>query len=265
MKKLLIALVALATASAFAEGSNKVEMVKGPNGKMVVKKIDRKQLQAAIYRRTGGKIKVPDVQKGKIVYVNAQKKAPVDWLITNSTSFAQSAQVEIEVIDGTFEFPDTKIHGNATLYVIDDEKMPTILHAPESGWCAINVAPLAKGAGEKPQFFAARVQKELTRAFATLAGGIKSGYPHPMTDCITKPEQLDKILECSLPMDVMDRFAPYLKGYGIVPYQLVTYKQACQEGWAPAPTNDVQKAVWDKVHAIPQNPMKIEFDPKRDK
>ena len=32
---------------------------------------------------------------------------------------------------------------------------------------------------------------------------------------------------------------------------------------APAPTNEFQKAVWDKVHAIPQNPMKIEFDPKK--
>jgi len=36
-----------------------------------------------------------------------------------------------------------------------------------------------------------------------------------------------------------------------------------EEGWAPAPTNEYQKIVWDKVHAIPQKPMKIEFDPKK--
>ena len=44
-----------------------------------------------------------------------------------------------------------------------------------------------------------------------------------------------------------------------------THKKACQEGWAPAPTNDVQKAIWEKVHAIPDKPMTIEFDPKKDK
>ena len=43
----------------------------------------------------------------------------------------------------------------------------------------------------------------------------------------------------------------------------MTYKEACEEGWAPAPTNEIQKAIWDKVRATPKNPMKIEFDPKK--
>ena len=36
---------------------------------------------------------------------------------------------------------------------------------------------------------------------------------------------------------------------GISPYRRVTYKMAVKEGWAPAPTNDYQKAIWDKVKA----------------
>ena len=28
-----------------------------------------------------------------------------------------------------------------------------------------------------------------------------------------------------------------------------SYKVACEEGWAPAPTNDFQKAIWEKVKA----------------
>ena len=51
--------------------------------------------------------------------------------------------------------------------------------------------------------------------------------------------------------------------YGLVPWYQTTYIKACEEGWAPAPTNDIQKAIWDKVHAAPKNPMKIEFDPKK--
>ena len=34
-----------------------------------------------------------------------------------------------------------------------------------------------------------------------------------------------------------------------VDVRYVTYRQACIEGWAPAPTNDVQKAIWEKVHS----------------
>ena len=36
-------------------------------------------------------------------------------------------------------------------------------------------------------------------------------------------------------------------------------------GWAPQPTNEVQRAIWDKVHAIPDKPLTIEFNPKKDK
>ena len=54
-----------------------------------------------------------------------------------------------------------------------------------------------------------------------------------------------------------------LPTYGLMPWKQTTYKKACQEGWAPAPTNEYQKAIWDKIHSVPANPMKIEFDPKK--
>ena len=66
-------------------------------------------------------------------------------------------------------------------------------------------------------------------------------------------------------MDVVQRFWDYMKPLGVLPAQRATYMKACQEGWAPPPTNDVQKAVWEKVHAIPDKPITIEYDPKKDK
>ena len=63
----------------------------------------------------------------------------------------------------------------------------------------------------------------------------------------------------------MNRFAPYLKGYGITPKAYSTYKKACEEGWAPQPVNDAQRKIWNQVHAIPDKPLTIEFDPKKDK
>ena len=41
----------------------------------------------------------------------------------------------------------------------------------------------------------------------------------------------------------------WAKSHGLASAKRVAYKKACQEGWAPAPTNDIQKAIWDKVMA----------------
>lgn len=39
------------------------------------------------------------------------------------------------------------------------------------------------------------------------------------------------------------------KNRGIPQLERTTYRLAVKEGWAPAPTNDIQRAVWDKVKA----------------
>ena len=263
MNQLIVAALA-ATAILGASAQSAVSVVTNADGK-VVRKVDRARLDAIMESKTGGKIIVPNSMKGRIVYVNAQTRAPRKWLEQNADTFGEATKLAIEVADGRFDFPSPKIQGEASLFVIDDPSLPPLLSAPESRWCMVNVAPLAKGAGEKPQFFAARVQKELTRGFCLLAGAQNSGYPDALVGCITKPEDLDKFADCRLPIDVMNRFAPYLKGYGITPKVYVTYKKACQEGWAPPPTNDVQRAIWNETRQLPTNPIKIEFDPEKGK
>jgi hypothetical protein len=146
------------------------------------------------------------------------------------------------------------------LFLIDDASLPTLLSAPEDGWAFVNVAKL--GRNDDP-FFESRVTKEISRGFAILCGAFMSQYANPLVSCITKPEQLDAIEKATLPFDSLIRIPTYLDGYGISPYEPYSYMDACQEGFAPAPTNEVQQAIWDKVHAIPSNPMKIEFDPKK--
>ena len=254
----------VASVSMIAIASSVVNVVTNADGK-VVRKVDRAKLDAIMEARTGGKIVMPGSMKGKIVYVNAQSRAPRKWLEQNAATFGEATKLAIEVSEGKFEFPLPKIQGEASLFVVDDPALPPLLSAPESHWAMVNVAPLAKGAGEKPQFFAARVQKELTRGFCLLAGAQNSGYPDALVGCITKPEDLDRFMDCRLPIDVMNRFAPYLKGYGITPKVYSTYKKACEEGWAPEPTNDVQRTIWNQVHQIPDKPITIEYDPKKDK
>ena len=76
-------------------------------------------------------------------------------------------------------------------------------------------------------------------------------------------DQLDRQEDNRLSVDVIARLEQSLANAGVTPAQMSTYLAACKQGWAPAPTNDVQKAIWDKVHAVPATPMKIEFDPKK--
>ena len=40
-----------------------------------------------------------------------------------------------------------------------------------------------------------------------------------------------------------------MSGQGMQPFRRTTYRNAVREGWAPAPTNDAQRAIWDAVKA----------------
>ena len=54
--------------------------------------------------------------------------------------------------------------------------------------------------------------------------------------------------------------------HNIAKIRMVTYKRACEEGWAPAPTNDIQKAIWERAKADkergPSNPIEIPMPKK---
>jgi hypothetical protein len=38
---------------------------------------------------------------------------------------------------------------------------------------------------------------------------------------------------------------------GVKPISVVTYRKAVEAGWAPAPTNDIQRAIYDEVKKAP--------------
>ena len=252
MKKVLFASLAVATLAAYAE------VPKVDFSKMSVE--ERKQF---VYRRLGGYIEKPGMVKGKIVIVNAQKRAADSVIADAITNVNSKLNYCIEFKRGAFALPKPNVEGDASLFVIDDPAMPALLSAPEDRWTMVNVARLSEGEGAKEPFFKARTAKELTRGFCLLCGTQDSNYKNSLLGCKTKPEDLDRHIDCRLPIDIPRRFGPYLEGYGIKPRVILPYRQACMEGWAPQPTNELQKTVWDEVRALPQKPMKIEFDPKK--
>lgn len=224
----------------------------------------RADREAELYRQTGGLVRRPGTGAGRFVFVNAQGGLHGDWLAESAALLERDLAIEIVVTNGAFSLARPRVYGEATLYLVCDAALPAILAAPEDRWAAVNAARLG-GADVKPAFVRARLKKEVSRGLALLGGAFRSRFERTVVDCVTEPHQLDRIADAALPFDVCVRIQSYVKGLGIRPYGRATYLDACYEGWAPPPTNDVQRAIWNRVHQIPDRPIAIEYDPKRDR
>ena len=262
MKSLVFAIAACATAVAFAEQSKKAQASEPPKPLTVEQKAQMRLNEAKyMHDHFGGYVVKPGSQKGEIAVVNCQKKADKAWIGEVATFFREETKFNVTFKDGEFDFANPKIVGNATLFVIDDAKMPAILVAPENRWAFVNIAAIAKE--ERPAYFQARVKKQVSRTFALLCGASNSQYPGALTRGIVDEADLDKNMDYQLPMDVMMRMKKYMEPLGVTPFQRCLYRKAVVEGWAPSPTNDVQKKIWDKVHELPSNPIKIKPETKK--
>ena len=132
---------------------------------------------------------------------------------------------------------------------------------PEEHLALVNMTVLSKGVSSGVR--QDRIEKLTWRAIGHIVGcGSPDGYT-----CVMKPlrnmAELDAMPNKFIHPASFFKARPYFDMCGVTPARKGTYEAACQQGWAPAPTNDLQKAIWDKVHAIPANPIKIEFDPKK--
>ena len=219
----------------------------------------------------GGLLSAKGTPAGRIVIVNAQSKVSTDnfdyaalkggsWmrgLCTVVSENVKPAKCVVAEMDGLRK----RHQADFLLLVTDDPALPPSLVAVESQWAIMNVAALEKGAAT-PEVTRIRARNEFSRVFCMLCGGFSSQFKAPLTNYVVTIDDLDSCL-ADPPVDVNARLRDYLDLRGVKPERRVTYRQACQEGWAPAPTNEFQKAVWDQVHQPPAKPMKIEFDPKK--
>ena len=84
---------------------------------------------------------------------------------------------------------------------------------------------------------------------------------------VTELSDLDAIPGLDFALDVEARIVNNMNTSGIRPYRIAKYSEAVKEGWAPAPTNDYQKAIWDKVRSEkergPTNPIEIPMPKKK--
>ena len=231
------------------------------------RRIERRDLSNM--KRFGGIVRKENSAFGKVVFLNAQKLVP-------ASAFKQTLDYFDYEIHPLMEMKDVasvnltnpsadiaKAGGKVGVVLGESADLPALLVAPELGWAVVNVAALKAGCKDN-ETLAARARKELMRAFA-LAGGASfmARGALVLEPGVRTPADLDPLPECSYGAEVRYALQTGLPGYGVTPWKQVTYKQACQEGWAHSPTNEYQQKIWDRIHKLPSNPMKIEFDPKK--
>ena len=207
---------------------------------------------------------VEPAYSGKFLYfMDLQGRIPasaVEW-VTEQVRIALSLPTRIERKATGTQIPTTlSPDAGGMISVVDIDGEPSLLVAPDNGWARVNVAALAAD-GASAEVLEARVKKELWRAFVILFGGGNSLNDFDVMRPIRAPKDLDV---CKTFVSSPEPFNAMLNGAkaaGITPVRRTTYLSAVRLGWAPAPTNDFQKAIWERVKADkergPTNPITI--------
>lgn len=115
----------------------------------------------------------------------------------------------------------------------------------EEAIATINVTPLKSMTREIEEN---RLIAEFYRGYGIILGAYYSGrFPSALAPAYGLG-QIDNLrIKIFSPMH-MSAIAHTAKQLGLPLLRPTSYRSACQHGWAPPPTNDVQKAIWDAVH-----------------
>ncbi len=211
----------------------------------------------------GGEITLWPKDPGTFLFVNAQQRLARDVLAKSVASLASEFSIDLRLVDGESPRVDAvpaalaSLKAKGAIWIVDSPALPVALVASEDGWAFLNVAPLLADA-PAPAALQKRVGKFVFRTFAN-ANGI--GDSPMMPACVMKQaigvKGVDQLLCATYSPEACSKISSYLTLAGYKRCRRGTYYDACEEGWAPAPTNAVQKAIWDKVHELPSKPLTI--------
>ena len=208
----------------------------------------------------GGRLLAP-VDGMVVRFVDGQGDVPRQVLKDAAKSIGTTLSIPVEVVAGD-SVAGAFADGKAKVVVLLDgrDDAPPVLAAPESGWAVVGVKNLKEG-NPSEQVLHSRIRKEVWRAFAYALGVGHESVPSVLRPVYSVDELEALDTECPSPVS-LDAISGCVAKRGIRRLRYASYRRACEEGWAPAPTNDVQRAIWEQVKADkergPTNPIKIE-------
>ena len=226
---------------------------------------------SASYRETGGFVIKPDPSNGRVLIVNAQKMVDSS-VFTNTVRYMHfHAKMSIFTQEAKSGFEPSisalkDLKANVAVVISDNPSVSSpIIVSPDEHWAIVNVAALNR---DNPglDVLTARVRKAVNRTICFVCGSGGSQYPNTLVGPFKDPvKDYERFETDGLPPDVFPRMRHYLNTIGVKPITRVTYEEACQQGWAEEPKDEVQREIWDRVHSLPANPIQIKFDPKNGK
>ena len=224
--------------------------------------------QKVRYQFSGGTVRRAGTAKGFFALVNSQSVVPAADLSKAVETIDRQARIQVKTVSvagvtaANAKDEIAKASAQIGVVVVNSPDLPALLGAPEEGWGMVNVAKLG-GEGVDAAKLAARTRREILRAFALAAGALYAVTGDFVLQPIKSPDGLDRLLREDYGVAILNVFPRTLPTFGVSPAQQASYINAIRQGWAPAPTNDVQKAIWDKVHAMPTEPIKIKPETKK--
>ena len=151
---------------------------------------------------------------------------------------------------------DTK--SPARVEIVESDAFGALAVYPENFRAQVNVKPLLAD-GAAPETIKARLTTELARAAMFLMGSGSVSY-RSLTMPVKSLADLDSLASTYPGAEEMMHLSAG-KTIGVKPIVFCSYDMACREGWAPPPTNDIQRAVWEQIKADkergPTNPILI--------
>lgn len=132
----------------------------------------------------------------------------------------------------------------AVILFYERDDAPVLSAFPEDAIVLLNLKPL-----QNPEYvvYRRRLVKEFWRSLAFAIGGY--GNPMQMGSALQPAfsiEDLDEIGGVTLTPLQINAIATVKSRLGIYGTKAVPYSRACREGWAPAPTNNVQRALYQR-------------------
>jgi hypothetical protein len=202
--------------------------------------------------RTGGMVQAA-AEGPSILFLNSQTRVPETeiqktvGMITRTLRLAGRTETRTASHPVTAALQALADTNTAAVVVLADAPgYPMLLLAPESRWALVNVDALAEG-GVPDALIEERVTKQLWRAFGYLMGAANSAFPQCLMKPVVSPADLDALTVKAICPEPFAKILGHAQKIGMQPVRMTSYRKAVEEGWAPAPTNDFQRAIWNEL------------------
>ena len=212
------------------------------------------RMQARL-KRVGGLVMKPGA--GSVAVFNCQDTVPerhiADFFLLTDKAPIRIPFKHVDCRKSKFALADasarlSKDGSCAGVFVVNDPSLPMTLVAMEAKWGVLNVAPLMADK-PTPALLARRSDKLFTRVCTVVLGGANQDVSFSAMKTVTSLAELDAMAAFAVAPMGLQMMSEHLEKLGVEFPYITTYKKACREGWAPPPTNDIQRAVWEKVKA----------------